>query len=185
MAEIAKSIDNTTNVFIAILVLGLVGLLFLIIYGNLSGNLGFTDTSNTTTNESNSYVINITASTVPTSSNADFTGFNVVTVHNASQGSGEVILSGNYTVDSAAGTIIGATGRSRNWSDVNLTYTSSFKSEGEQNTDGVINNLTEGANTFFTFSNVWFTLLAIVLLIIIVMAVIAVVTRKNDSSFST
>ena len=96
MAEIAKRVDDTTKVFIAIMVLGLSGLLFLIIFGNLSGNLGF------------------------------------------------------------------ATG-----------------STGENNTNAVINNLTQGASTFFTFSNVWFTLLAIVLLIIIVMSVIAVVQTKQ------
>lgn len=96
MAEIVKRVEDTTKVFTAILILGLVGLLFLIIFGNLSGNLGFAD-----------------------------------------------------------GTA------------------------GANNTNAVIGNLTEGASTFFTFSNVWFTLLAIVLLIIIVMSVIAVVQTKN------
>ncbi len=95
-ANISARVDDTTKTFTAILILGLVGLLFLIIFGNLSGNLGF-----------------------------------------------------------AAGTA------------------------GANNTNQVINNLTAGANTFFTFSNVWFTLLAIVLLIIIVMSVIAVVQTKN------
>ena len=96
MAEIVKRVEDTTKVFTAILILGLVGLLFLIIFGNLSGNLGFA---------------------------ADTAGAN--------------------------------------------------------NTNNVINNLTAGASTFFTFSNVWFTLLAIVLLIIIVMSVISVFHTKN------
>ena len=95
---VAKRVDETTKVFTAILILGLVGLLFLIIFGNLSNNLGFT-----------------------------------------------------------------------------------ANSLGANNTNNVINNLTEGAATFFTFSNVWFTLLAIVLLIIIVMSVIAVVQSKGGS----
>ena len=102
MGDITQRVNDTTNVFIAILVLGLVGLLFLIIYGNLSGNLGF-----------------------------------------------------------AANTA------------------------GANSTNAVINNLTGGAETFFTFSNVWFTLLAIVLLIIIVMAVIMVVKKgSGGNSFS-
>ncbi len=95
---INSQVDNTTKTFTALLILGLVGLLFLIVFGNLSGNLGF---------EANSV--------------------------------------------------------------------------GANNTNAVINNLTGGANTFFTFSNVWFTLLAIVLLIIIVMAVIGVVQTKSGN----
>ena len=101
--NISSRVDSTTKTFTAIMVLGLVGLLFLIVFGNLSGNLGF-----------------------------------------------------------ASGSV------------------------GETNTNAVINNLTAGASTFFTFSNVWFTLLAVVLLIIIVMSVIAVVQLKNGSgSFSS
>jgi len=103
MSDVNKNIENSTKTFTALLVLGLVGLLFLIVFGNLSGNLGF-----------------------------------------------------------AANTV------------------------GANNTNAVINNLTGGANTFFTFSNVWFTLLAVVLLIIIVMGVIGVVQRKNSGgSFSS
>ncbi len=92
MGTVAKKVDDTTKVFLAIMTLGLVGLLFLIVFGNLSGNLGF---------------------------------------------------------------------------DAN--------SQGANDTNNVITNLSGGATTFFTFSNVWFTLLAIVLLIIIVIAVIQVV----------
>ncbi len=101
MGQIVGRVNDTTNVFKAIMVLGLVGLLFLIVFGNLSNNLGF------------------------------------------------------------------ATG-----------------SQGETDTNNVITNLTQGASTFFTFSNVWFTLLAIVLLIIIVIAVINVVSTDNKGGFS-
>lgn len=99
---VASSVDKTTKVFTSILVLGLIGLVFLIIFGNLSGNLGF------------------------------------------------------------------ATG-----------------SQGETDTNQVIGNLTGGAVEFFSFSNVWFVLLAVVLLIIIALSVVAVVRGgKGDSSFS-
>ncbi len=94
---VAKNVKSTTAVFTAILALGLVGLLFLIIFGNLSGNLGF-----------------------------------------------------------AANT------------------------QGANDTNDVIGNLTAGAVSFFSFSNVWFTLLAITLLIIIVIAVIAVVSKTGE-----
>ncbi len=103
MGRIVSQLDESTKAFTAILVLGLVGLLFLIVFGNLSNNLGF-----------------------------------------------------------------------------------AANSAGANNTNQVINNLTAGANTFFTFANVWFTLLAIVILIIIVIAVIAVVqVRGKDGQFSS
>lgn len=96
MANISGQVDDTTKVFTAILILGLTGLLFLIVFGNLTDNLGF-----------------------------------------------------------------------------------AANSQGANDTNNVITNLSGGAATFFTFSNVWFTLLAVVLLIIIVMSVIGVVQRSQ------
>ena len=99
---VAGQVSDTTKTFIAILSLGLVGLLFLIIFGNLSGNLGFTALS-----------------------------------------------------------------------------------QGANDTNQVIGNLTGGAVTFFGFSNVWFVLLAITLLIIIVISVIAVVSKGGKTGFTS
>jgi len=97
---VVNRMNESTKAFTALMVLGITGLLFLIVFGNLSGNLGF---------------------------------------------------------DAA--------------------------SQGENDTNNVINNLTAGAVTFFTFSNVWFTLLAVVLLIIIVISVINVVRPGSEGGF--
>ena len=97
-----KNVDKTTAAFLSLMTLGLIGLVFLILFGNLSGNLGF-----------------------------------------------------------ASGT------------------------QGYNDTEAVITNLTGGATTFFGFANVWFTLLAVVLLIIIIISVIAVVgSFRGGSKFS-
>lgn len=101
MADVMKRVNDTTGVFTAIMVLGITGLLFLIVFGNLSDNLGF-----------------------------------------------------------------------------------AANSAGANDTNSVITNLTGGATQFFTFSNVWFTLLAVVLLIIIVISVIQVVRPGKDGGFS-
>ncbi len=98
---VLSNVENSTKVFGAFMVLGLTGLLFLIVFGNLSTNLGF-----------------------------------------------------------AAGT------------------------QGFNDTENVIGNLTTGVATYFTFANVWFTLLAVVLLIIIVMGVIGVVQSRDKGGFS-
>jgi len=183
MAQVANRIEESSKTFTAILVLGLVGLLFLIVFGNLSGNLGFADTSNTTTNESLAWV-NDTTYTIDAAAITGFTGWTLITAVNTSI-TPQIIGVANFTVDETAGTIVGAVGRTANYSSVNLTYTATFTSTGERNTNEVIGNLTEGNVTFFSFSNVWFTLLAVVLLIIIVMSVIQVVTRKGSSSFAS
>ena len=103
MGKVVGQINDATKVFIAILILGLVGLLFLIVFGNLTDNLGF-----------------------------------------------------------------------------------AANSQGANDTNAVITKLSGGAATFFTFSNVWFTLLAVVVLIIIVFSVIAVVrTTGGKGGFSS
>ncbi len=91
-----KALKGAESVFLALLTIGLMGLLFLIIYGNLSTNLGF-----------------------------------------------------------SSGT------------------------QGYNNTENVIGNLTSGATQFFTFSDVWFILTAITILIGIVLGVIALVQRGS------
>ena len=93
MASVQGGMNQAKALFLGILVIGLIGLLFLVIYGNLEGNLGF-------------------------------------------------------AADSA---------------NDNLT-------------DQVIGNLTEGAVSFFSFSNVWFILGAVALLIVIVVAIIGLVS---------
>lgn len=98
-----KVLKSAEAVFMGLLTLGLMGILFLIIYGNLSGNLGF-----------------------------------------------------------AVG------------------------SQGYNDTEAVIGNLTGGATQFFSFSNVWFVLTAITVLIGIVLGVIYMVKRvsSGESKFT-
>ena len=55
----------------------------------------------------------------------------------------------------------------------NMGFTSG--TSGFNNTENVIGNLTQGVNTFFTFSNTLFTIIAIVLLITILLALLGIV----------
>lgn len=62
---------------------------------------------------------------------------------------------------------------------------------GYNNTEGVITNLTGGFNTFFGFSNTWFTIAAIVLLIFMLVGLLAIVmmiskgqSGKKESGYS-
>ena len=98
MANTNSMIQDSTKTFTAIMVLALVGLVVLIIFGNLSGNLGFD-----------------------------------------------------------AG------------------------SQGENDTNAVISNITGGTTTFFSFAGVWFTLLAVALLVVIAFSLVNIVKGKGGN----
>ena len=98
---VGKAVKAGGEIFDVLLVIGLTGLLFLIVFGNLSGNLGFT-----------------------------------------------------------------------------------VGSQGANDTNAVIGNLTTGAVSFFGFANTWMTLVAVMILIGIIFAVIRVVRGKEGGSGS-
>ncbi len=184
---IAGRVNDTQRIFLAIMVLGLTGLLFLIVFGNLTDNLGFTDESVTISGEAPA-TINAAGYTLTGASDGGAGSFTITTVLNTTnetggdpQGYNITILAANYTV-SSVGTVTNAT--VTNFGNVSISYTYSRNVQGEVDTNSVITNLSEGATTFFTFSNVWFTLLAIVLLIIIVISVIQVVSPSGKGGFS-
>jgi hypothetical protein len=62
----------------------------------------------------------------------------------------------------------------------NLGFAAS--TQGYNDTQAVITNMTGGAKTFFGFSNTLFTIMAIVLLITILLALLAVVLKISSSS---
>jgi len=174
-----KSLKGAEAIFLALLTIGLMGLLFLIIYGNLSTNLGFERDAASYVNESG-YALNATTYILTNgASTSGFVSLSVTTVHNNSDG--VVIGTGNYTVSSTAGTIVGSAGRTLNYTAVNVSYTVTFMAAAERNTEAVIGNLTTGATQFFTFSNVWFILTAITILIGIVLGVISLVRKAGTS----
>ncbi len=175
-----ESINSAITFFIGVLVAGLVGLLFLIIYGNLSGNLGFSDETLTTTNETNAW-LNQTAYTVTKASDSNFTGgFTITALFNATDGGvGNYNLSiplANATGTASTGSYV-STDFFLNESNVSVSYTTTHLSRGELDTSSVINNLTSGATQFFTFANVWFILLGVSVLIGIVIGLLVLVMR--------
>ena len=189
---VSNQVEDTTKTFIAILGLGLVGLLFLIIFGNLSGNLGFADDTHTgviVTNETNSFInsTGYTLSVVNSStSNYVLTGIFSNTAGQVEEYNFTIGLSNATT--SSVGVVTNITSFNTTLlGNVSISYTYAFAtiSQGEVESNEVIGNLTGGAVTFFGFSNVWFVLLAITLLIIIVISVIAVVSKGGKSNFTS
>ena len=58
-------------------------------------------------------------------------------------------------------------------------------SQGEIDSDNIINNLTGGVVTFFSFANVWFTLLAVSVLIAVIIGVISMVGGGRKGGFAS
>ena len=188
MGKASQALDEAKVVFLALLVIGLIGLLFLIIYGNLSGNLGFDAEGVTITNESGTW-INQTGYTLIGAADAGSASFVITQISNST--SGQVLLAANYSV-TTTGVVRNAS--ATEWEATNISYTYNRDSRGTKDTDAVITNLTGGATEFFSFANVWFILLAITILIGIVIGVIALVERiggggtgdkKGRSEFTT
>ncbi len=178
-----QAIKSGEKIFVALLVIGLIGLLFLIIFGNLSGNLGFTDTTTSFVNESGAF-LNTTDYRIVGFTTAGYVGF-AVTIMSNTTGGGETIPPANFTINSAAGTFATTDFTIQNISTVNLTYVVTHNSQGELDTVSVIGNLTTGSVAFFSFSNVWFILVAVTILIGIVIGVISLVRRTSGGSRSS
>jgi hypothetical protein len=183
MASPTKLINSSEKVLSGLLGLGLFGILMLIVYGNLSGNLGFTPESVTIIEEADGF-INSTGYTLDGASDTGFASLSVTGAFgNLSDGSlnNTAIDSGNYSA-SAAGVITNAT--ASNWIGVLFNYTYSRTRQAEINSDNVIDNLTSGTNTFFGFSGTFFTLTAISLLIGIILVVIKMVKGNRSGGRS-
>ncbi len=167
----------------AVMVIGFLGIIWLIIYGNLSGNLGFgTTTESLTDNLLESNLTEIGQSPVGARGKPGASITNVV-MTNASlnAGAAETITAGNFTV---SGILISSTSDSNyNNSQVNITsFDVTFDSVGKSSTESVIENMTIGVNTFFGFSPTWFIILAIMLLIVILVGLLAIVLKIANSS---
>jgi len=189
--DTVKKVQEGGLILGALGVIGFIGIIWLMIYGNLQGNLGFDRLTNVTTNESG-YSINDTVYELTNGpATLGYVSLEVTQVVNSSAGA-EVIAATNYVVVSSNGTIAGSSARTLNVTAVNVTYTVTFRGASERNTDNVISNTTTGFLTFFGFSDTFFTIAAIVLLIFMLLGLLALVFTimklqkgsRGDSGFS-
>ena len=170
--DVEKKVKEAGLILGALGVIGFIGIVWLMIYGNLDGNLGYTqDTNITALHEltlANNSIITLNGGIGkinPATSN--------LVMINASNG--VAVNSGNYTLTGT--TITGSATMTLSWNNtaVNISYTTSYDSAGKIASDDVITNLTQGFGTFFGFSNTFFTIAAIVLLIFMLVGLLAIV----------
>ncbi len=160
---------------------GIVFLLLGVLFGTqiitfMFGNLGaassdlFSDETNTRTNLTDVF-INATVFTIPQASDLSFTGgFTVLEVINVSND--VVLLSGNYTVDADAGTITNATALV--FSDVNMTYTWTAKTDAEIATETANNNSIQSIITYTSQASTQLNTAAIAITLLILIALFVV-----------
>ncbi len=184
MGKVTKQISESANILNLLLVIGFLGIVWLMIYGNLSTNLGFPSDSTSFINET----INLTdAGGIPATADNRVDGtLSNVRIYNMSDG--VFIESGNYSITGV--TIINLTSEFGELL-VNVSATVTYDSASDIRTEGVIANVTGGVGTFFTFSNTFFTITAIVLLITILLGLLAIVLNivkatkaKGDGGFA-
>ena len=172
MGQVSSRVRESGLILGGLGVLGFIGVVWLMIYGNLSGNLGFGQDSELTPLQELT-LDNLTAITLTGTSGRVNPSVSSVVVINAT--GGETITSGNYTLTDT--TIIGSDTMTVSYNNtaVNVSYTTTFDSTGLINTEAVIDNVTGGFGTFFEFSNTFFTIAAIVLLIFMLVGLLAIV----------
>ena len=178
--DVGKKVKESGLILGGLGVIGFIGIVWLMIYGNLSGNLGFTRDVTSFINET----INLTAiGEVPATAvgkvNPALTNVLVINATGA-----ETINSPNYTI---TGATISSLTAEYNDTLVNVTATVTYDSQGMINSEGVITDVTTGFGTFFGFSNTFFTIAAIVLLIFMLVGLLAIVMmiaegRKKKAS---
>ena len=150
-------------------------LIMLILFGNLSGSVGFGNNSTTITNET--IVIGLTTgtSTISTFTDPNYVSWNATLILNASIGivgatTNETLVEGSdYTIFPLNGTFVNITG---DWNRTFVTYEVVKESVGLANTNNFINNYTQSVlNTGEQFPTVG-TIIGVGLLLFILIALL-------------
>ncbi len=153
--------------------IALLGLIMLILFGNLSGNVGFTDDTNTitATNETGAY-INITGYTL-SGYNSSWSSITLTSLWNTT--TNFKIGNGNGTI-SSIGVLTNATNSTysafNDGVNVSYTYVHSFPSQGLTDTNQFIGNYTKSVlNTGSQFPTVG-TIIGVALLLFILISLL-------------
>lgn len=141
------------------------------IFGNLGEIDNFADITQTSTNETG-ILLNTSGFILSHAQQSNFTG-NVVINEVWNTTTQVLLLSGNYTVDTATGNLTNASTSdfsSLNYS-VNVTYTSTHKTDAEVTSDGVTNNSLNAINNYSSQAGTQFTTLGVAITLVVLVAV--------------
>ncbi len=159
---------------IGIAVIALVLLIMLILFGNLSGNVGFAQTSTGFVDQT--ITLSATGETPPGAQDRINGALSNVVIINATNGSFP-LNTANYTI---TGVVINTTDALSEYTDmeVNVTYTVTYDEEGKISTDNLIGNYSEGAVNTSTQFPVVGTIIGVALLLLILIGVLIFAITK-------
>lgn len=185
-SNIGTKVENSTKLMSLLGLAGFIGIVWLMIFGFMSGNLGFTQDSQTTSVQALTLANNSIVTFTGTTGKVNPTVSNVVVINATG---GETITSGNYTLTSTTITGSATMTLAYNGTGVNVSYITRFDSDGQISTETLIDNMTSGYTVFFGFAPTWFQIVAIILLIVMLVGLLGVVvgimkTRKGSSDYT-
>ena len=172
MPESVKGVMGWT---LGVGIIAFILLIMVIIFGNLSGNVGFTQDSEATPVQAMTLANNSIVTLTGTSGKTNPSVSDVVVINATT---GEVITSGNYTLTDT--TITGASDMtlSYNGTGVNVSYVTAFDSQGQLDSESIILNYTTSAtNTAAQFPTVG-TIIGIAILLAILIALLVFAIRR-------
>ncbi len=169
-----EGIKTTMYWVLGIGIIALIGLIMLILFGNLSGNYGFTDDSDT--------VYNVTSALGPALINiSDLTNRLNPTVSNfiiTNATGGETVPVTNYTLVGAYFNASGGGYHNQSIDGVNLSFVITYDSQPQVDADNLIVNYTRSVvNTGRQFPTVG-TIVGVALLLIILLGVLVFAIKK-------
>jgi len=145
-------------------IIALILLIMAILFGNLSGNVGFNKDSSSYTNET----ITLNASATPASAQGLINGvLSSITMTNST--GGETVPSTNYT--SSGVFIINGTSEYTDL-EVNVSYTVTYDEQGKIDTDNIIMNYTSSATNTAKQLPVTGTIVGIALLLLVLLFIL-------------
>ena len=172
MPESVKGVMGWT---LGVGIIAFILLIMVIIFGNLSGNVGFTQDSATTPVQEMTLANNSIVTFTGTSGKVN-PSVGTVVVINAT--GGETILSGNYTLTDTTITGSATMTLAYNATAVNVSYVTSFDSQGQIDSEQIIGNYTESAvNTSAQFPTIG-TIIGIAILLAILIALLVFAIRR-------
>jgi hypothetical protein len=163
-------------------VIAFIALIMVIIFGNLSGNVGFSTEALSATNETVTQAELIANSELDGGARVGATTFAITSVYNGT--GGVSISSGNYTLTASTGALTNTTSEftTENWL---VSYTYVADEQGKVDSDNIISNYTRSAtNTSSQFPTVG-TIVGIAILLLILISLLIFAIRKMMGVMNT
>jgi hypothetical protein len=163
-------------------VIAFIALIMVIIFGNLSGNVGFSTEALSATNETVTQAELIANSELDGGARVGATTFAITSVYNGT--GGVSISSGNYTLTASTGALTNTTSEftTENWL---VSYTYVADEQSKIDSDNIISNYTRSAtNTSSQFPTVG-TIVGIAILLLILISLLIFAIRKMMGVMNT